>query len=96
MDSVKVEAFRSARIIVTIQVGSQRYKALQLFFGRDRSLFVNFPYFKHRAGIVAAATIPGNRQTSSQVNLQGWRQNRISFAEILAPSRWTRSFLTGR
>jgi hypothetical protein len=70
MDSVKVEAFRSARIIVTIQVGSQRYKALQLFFGRDRSLFVNFPYFKHRAGIVAAATIPGNRQTSSQVNLQ--------------------------
>jgi hypothetical protein len=70
MDSVKVEAFRSARIIVTIQVGSQRYKALQLFFGRDRSLFVNFAYFKHRAGIVAAATIPGNRQTSSQVNLK--------------------------
>jgi len=70
MDSVKVEAFRSARIIVTVQVGSKRYKTLQLFFGRERSLFVSFPYFSHRTGILASATIPGNRQTTSQVNLQ--------------------------
>jgi len=70
MDSVKMEAFRSARIIVTLQVGLKRYKAFQLFFGRDRSLFVNFPYFRHRTGILAAATIPANGQTTSQVNLQ--------------------------
>ena len=70
MDSVKVEAFRSARIILTLQDGSRRYKACQLFFGRDRSLFVNFPYFRHRTGILAEATIPGNRQTTSHVNLQ--------------------------
>jgi hypothetical protein len=69
MDAVKIEAFRSERVIVTLQ-GEKRHKAFQLFFGRDRSLFVNFPYFKHRTGILAAATIPGNRQTTSQVNLQ--------------------------
>jgi hypothetical protein len=47
-----------------------RYKAFQIFFGRDGSLFVTFPYFRHRTGILAAATIPGNGQTTSQVNLQ--------------------------
>jgi hypothetical protein len=70
MDSVKVEAFRSERIIVTLQVGAKRHKVLQVFFGRDRSLFISFPYFRHRTGILAAATIPANGQTTSQVNLQ--------------------------
>jgi hypothetical protein len=70
MDSVKVEAFRSERIIVTLQIGSKRHKIFQLFFGRDRSLYVSFPYFRHRTGILAAATIPANGQTTSQVNLQ--------------------------
>jgi hypothetical protein len=70
MDLAKVTAFRSARIVVALQSGLQRYKALQLFFGRDGSLFVSFPYFKHRTGLLASATIPGNGQTTSQVNLQ--------------------------
>lgn len=70
MNSVKVKAFRSERVIVTLQLGVRRNKILQLFFGRDRSLYVSFPYFRHRTGIVAAATIPGNGQTTSQVNLQ--------------------------
>jgi hypothetical protein len=47
-----------------------RYKIFQIFFGRDRSLFVNFPYFKHRTGILAAATITGDGETTSQVDLQ--------------------------
>lgn len=68
--TVRVEAFRSERIIVTIQVGAERYKVFQVFFGRDRSLYVSFPYFRHRVGILAAATIPANRQVMSQVNLQ--------------------------
>jgi hypothetical protein len=66
---MNVNAFRSKRVIITIQVGANRYKALQIFFGRDWSLYVSFPYFRHREGILAAATIPGNGQTTSQVNL---------------------------
>ncbi len=45
---VELKAFRSERMGITIQVGSVRYKAFQMFFGRDRSLFVNFRYFRHR------------------------------------------------
>jgi hypothetical protein len=70
MDSLKLEAFRSESIIVTVQVGSKRHKLFQILVGRDESLFVSFPYFRHRTGILAAATIPANGQTSSQVNLQ--------------------------
>ena len=68
--NVEIVAFRSERVIVTIQSGIDRYKVLQIFFGRDRSLFVNFPYFRHRSGILATGTIPANRQNMSQVNLE--------------------------
>lgn len=67
---VTVAAFRSERAIITAQVGTARYKIFQVFFGRDGSLFVTFPYFSHRTGILAAATIPGDGRTTSQVNLQ--------------------------
>ncbi len=67
---VKVAAFRSEQTVVTVQVGATRFKLFQVFFGRDGSLFVTFPYFGHRTGILAAATIPGNGQNTSQVNLQ--------------------------
>jgi hypothetical protein len=70
MHPAQVEAFRSALNVITLQRGSVRHKAFQVFFGRDRSLFVSFPYFKHRVGILAASTIPGNGQTTSQVDLQ--------------------------
>src|SRR6266480_784022 len=50
--------------------GATRFKLFQVFFGRDGSLFVTFSYFGHRTGILAAVTIPGNGQNTSQVNLQ--------------------------
>jgi hypothetical protein len=77
MQSLNVQAFRSALIIITLELGSRRNKAFRVFFGRDRSLFVSFPYFKHRIGLLAAATIPGNGQTTSHVNLGIGGQGRI-------------------
>jgi hypothetical protein len=65
-----MQLFRSEHIVVTIQAGALRHKVFQVFFGRDRSLFVTFPYFKHPTGILASATIPGNGQTTSEVDLQ--------------------------
>jgi hypothetical protein len=63
-----VKAFRSERVVITVQRGIVRHKACQLFFGPDQSLYVSFPYWKHRTGILAAATIPAG-QNSAQVNL---------------------------
>jgi hypothetical protein len=66
---VDIRAFRSERVIITVETNGRRHKILQVFFGRDRSLFVNFPYFQHRTGVLAAATIPGKGQTISEVDL---------------------------
>jgi hypothetical protein len=67
--SVELSTIRSERVVCTVRIGEQRSKVFQVFFGRDGSLFVTFPYFHHRTGILAAATIPANGTLTSQVNL---------------------------
>ena len=65
-----VTAIRSERVVCTVKVREKRFKIFQVFFGRDGSLFINFPYFRHRTGLLAAATIPANGSTTSQVSLE--------------------------
>src|SRR5262249_32456027 len=68
--AANVTAFRSERIVLTVQRGQSPTKGVQSMFGRGGSLFVNFPYFRPRTGILAAATSPGNGQRTSEVNFQ--------------------------
>src|SRR5438309_1167409 len=65
-----VEAIRSERVICVAKVGDRRSKAFQVFFGRDGSLFINFPYFRHRTGLLSASVIPANGKVQSEVNLE--------------------------
>ena len=65
-----MNAFGSERVVVSIDLEGKRHKAFQILFGPDKSLYVNFPYFAHRKGIVAAATIPANCKVMSQVDLK--------------------------
>jgi hypothetical protein len=65
-----VTAFRSERVIFCVRVGVRCHKVLQIIFAKDGSLFVSCPYFRERTGILAAATIPGNGQTTSQIDLR--------------------------
>ena len=67
---VRVEAFLSERIVVSIQVGATRHKIFQVQFRHDGSLFVSVPYFRYGTGILAAATIPANGENTSQVDLR--------------------------
>jgi hypothetical protein len=45
-------------------------KALQVIFRKDGSLFINFPYFRHRTGLLSSSAIPGNGQRQADVNLK--------------------------
>lgn len=50
--------FRSQQYVICVQVGDARYKVAQLMFsGSDGSLFVQFPYYRHTDGLLAAATL---------------------------------------
>jgi hypothetical protein len=55
---MRVDAFRSEIVVLSIKANGSRHKILQLLFGSDGSLYVTFPYFKHSEGILAVATIP--------------------------------------
>jgi hypothetical protein len=62
--------FRSRVIVVALQTGSKRHKIFQVVFGRDGSLYVTFPYFGARMGILAATSAPASGQNTSRVNLE--------------------------
>jgi hypothetical protein len=65
-----IDAIRSRLVVCTVRTGDLRVKAFQVFFGEDRSLFVTFPYFRDRVGLLSTSVIPANGQRQAQVNLE--------------------------
>jgi len=65
-----IDAIRSERVVCVVKVGELRTKAFQIVFSSDGSLFITFPYFRHRTGILSASAIPSNGEHQTQVNLE--------------------------
>jgi hypothetical protein len=65
-----IDAIRSERIVCVVKDVDLRVKALQIVFGADGSLFITFPYFRHRTGILSSSSIPATGTRESQVNLE--------------------------
>ena len=65
-----VDAFRAERIVCVLKTSDKRYKAFQIAWGRDGSLYVTFPYFPHREGILTSFTLPGNGRRETVLNLE--------------------------
>jgi hypothetical protein len=65
-----IDAIRSERVVCTISAGNLRVKAFQVVFSDDGGLYIAFPYFRHRTGILCAAHIPATGTPESQVNLE--------------------------
>ena len=60
---------RTDRCVFTVEVNSKRYKILQIMFGKDGSLYVNFPYFKHKEGLTSLVKVPANITYPTDVEL---------------------------
>ena len=65
-----IDAIRSDRVVCVVKAGNPRVKAFQVLFGKEGSLFITFPYFRHRTGILCKSAIPANGARQSQVNLE--------------------------
>lgn len=63
-----VTAFRSERVIIAVEHRGH-FKTFQIGFTRDGSLFVNFPYFRHRMGLLAAKVLPASGQANADIDL---------------------------
>ena len=70
MHETKMKVILSSKITVTLKHKGTRRKLFQVLFAKDGSVFVNFPYFRHRIGLLAAATIPGDGKAETQVDLK--------------------------
>lgn len=67
---VTMNPFRSEKYVVTIGVGQNRHKVLQIVFGqKDGSLFVTFPYYQHSEGLVSVATLAGGKEGNKEIAL---------------------------
>jgi hypothetical protein len=53
-----ITAIRSELVVCAIRASDLRVKAFQIVFRRDGSLFVTFPYFRHRIGLLSVSAIP--------------------------------------
>lgn len=69
-EAENVDAVRCDRVVCVAKMGDLRVKAFQAFFGKDGDLFVTFPYFRHREGILCVSSLPGNGETQTIVNLE--------------------------
>jgi hypothetical protein len=65
-----VDAIRSDRVVCVVKADGLRVKAFQIVFGRDGSLFIAFPYFRHRIGLLSSSSIPATGRRDAQVNLE--------------------------
>ncbi|HXJ07627.1 MAG TPA: hypothetical protein VNH65_21205 [Candidatus Acidoferrum sp.] len=65
-----IDAIRSERVVCVVKSGDLRVKSFQVVFGGDGSLFITFPYFQHRMGILSASAIAATGTRESQVNLE--------------------------
>jgi hypothetical protein len=63
-----LNAIRSERVIVVIRRGGEARKVLQVIFSNE-GVFVNFPYFQHRVGLIAEATLPPDGSVKASVDL---------------------------
>jgi len=67
---MEVKAIQAQRVIVTVRADGHRHKIFQILFGRDGSLYANFPYFSHSEGVLAEIKITGGPGSSSDVDLK--------------------------
>src|SRR5579863_2114799 len=66
---MEVKGFLSERVVVTVTADGHRHKICQIVFGKDGSLYMTFPYFKHTEGLLAEATFDGPPGAQSLIDL---------------------------
>lgn len=66
----RVVAVRSERVVCVVKIGDLRAKAFQIGFEQDGSLYIHFPYFRHRIGILSSSEIPATGERKADVNIE--------------------------
>jgi len=69
--SLTVRAFGTERFIIIIKTPGSRNKVMQIMLHkRDGSIFVNFPYYRFKQGLVSLVTFPANISLPTSLSLE--------------------------
>src|SRR5260370_16845276 len=68
---MNLSVLRSEKFVVALETPSGKFKLFQILCGRDGSLFVPFPYYKHSSAQLSEQTMEGGRKYPSDLTVTG-------------------------
>ena len=68
---MNLTVLRSQKFVIAVETPSGKFKLFQILSGRDGSLFIPFPYYKHSSGLLAERTLKGGQKYPSDLNVAG-------------------------
>ncbi len=68
---MNLNVLRSEKFVVALETPSGKFKLFQILCGRDGSLFVPFPYYKHSSAQLSQETMEGGRKYPSDLTVTG-------------------------
>jgi len=68
---MNLNVLRSGKFVIAVETPSGKFKLFQVLCGRDGSLFVPFPYYKHSSAQLSEETVEGGRKYPSDLSVKG-------------------------
>jgi hypothetical protein len=64
-----ITTFKSESYTIAVEKNYKVYKIFKIFFGKDGTLYINFPYYKYRQGLLCIAKLRKNLKPPMDVSL---------------------------
>jgi hypothetical protein len=68
---MNLHVLKSEKFVIAVETPSGKFKLFQILCGRDGSLFVPFPYYKHSSAQLSEETMEGRRKYPSDLSVTG-------------------------
>jgi hypothetical protein len=70
-EHMNISVFRNDKFIIAVETPAGKFKLFQILCGRDGSIFVPFPYYKHSSAQLSEETMEGGRKFPSDLSVTG-------------------------
>jgi hypothetical protein len=68
---MNLSVLKSEKFVIAVEAPSGKFKLFQIVCGRDGSIFVPFPYYKHSSAQLTERTLNGGQKYPSDLNVAG-------------------------
>lgn len=68
---MNIRVLRSERFVIAVETAAGKFKLFQIPCGRDGTIYVPFPYYKHSSAQLSEQTVEGGRKFPSDLRVSG-------------------------